>query len=197
MPEGERDGYEINVCTAYTLDEAYHRVNRGEVDVRGATVVVDNVTNDVRGTRQRPATTPEETVIKVDRLRKGLLAAGAEAVVVAEIKPMQQVDVRPHNKGLHYYLRAQGRSGYGVQTQIRMNCLRHDGFHVGSQFDSVIDKTYACALLGVPVPCPTPVNDFEPDHIRRRRELEWPTLGGASSQMVRTNEGQTRIHGWW
>ena len=195
MPREERD-YEIDICTAYTLDEAFHRVSRGDVDVRGATVLIDNITNDVRGTRQRPAMTPEETTFRVDRLRKRLLAAGAEAVIVAEVKPMQQIDVRPHNRHLHHYLRAQGRSGHGVQTQIRMEYLRHDGFHIGRQFDSVVDKTYACALLGVPVPNPTPVENFEPDHVRRRRDAEWPRLNYANAQMVRTNEGQSPVHGW-
>ena len=196
MPREERDSYKIDVQVAYTLDEAYHRVSRGELDVRGARVIIDNVTNDVRGTRQRPAATPEQTVFRVDRLRKGLLAAGAEAVVVAQVKPMQNVDVRLHNQSLDEYLRAQGRGGYGIETQIRMSYLRHDGFHIGRQFDSVVDKTYACALLGVRVPCPTPIDDFEPDNVRRRREREYPALGHANAQMVRMYEGQNRIHGW-
>ena len=194
MPREERD-CEIEVCTAYTLEEAFHRVSRGEVDVRGATVIVDNITNDVRGTRQRPAMTPEETTIRVDQLRQRLLTAGAEAVVVAEVKPMQHTDVRPYNRYLHHYLRAQGQSGYGVQTQIRMEYLRPDGFHIRGQFDSVVDKTYACALLGVPVPNPTPVDNFEPDHVRRQRNIEWPVLNRANAQMVRT-EGRNPVHGW-
>ena len=194
MPREVREDYEIAICVAYTLEEAFHRVSRGEIDVRGATVIVDNITNDVRGTRQRPATTPEETTFRVDRLRKKLLAVGAEAVIIAEIKPMQHVDVRPHNHYLHNYLQAQGEDG--IRTQIRMNYLRHDGFHVGRQFDSLVDKTYACALLGVPVPCPTPIDDFEPDHVRRRRDIDWPVMKSANAQMVRTNEGQNRVHGW-
>ena len=56
-------------------------------------------------------------------------------------------------------------SGYSVQTQIQMDYLRHDGFHISKQFESVVDKTYACALMGVPVPNPTPVANFEPDYI--------------------------------
>ena len=195
MPREVKDEYDIDICVAYTLDEAFHRVDRGEVDVRGATVVIDNITNDVRGTRQKPAATPEETVSRVARLREGLLTAGAEAVVVAEVKPMQQVDVRPHNRLLHYYLRAQG-NGYGVQTQIRMDYLRQDGFHIGKQFDSVVDKTYACALVGIPVPNPTPVGNFEPSHVRMRREREWPVPSQAYAQAVRTTEGRNVIHGW-
>ena len=84
------------------------------------------------------------------------VAARAEAVIVAEVKPMRHVDVRQHNRSLHNYLRAQGRSGYSVQMQIRMDYLRHDGFHIGKLFESVVDKTYACALMGILVPNPTP-----------------------------------------
>ena len=198
IPREERDDHQINISVAYTLEEAFHRVFRGEIDVRGATVVLDNLTNDVRGTQRRPAATPDEVVDRVDRLRKGLLSAGAETVVVAEIKPMQPVDVRPHNRHLHRYLCAQGQGGYGVCTQIRMNALRHDGFHINRQFDTVIDRTYACAIRGVPVPSPTPVEDFEPDHVRRRRHLEWPRIGDANAQTARATVGQAlnRVHGW-
>ena len=199
MPREERDHYQIDVHIAYTQEEAFHRVTKGEIDVRGAIVVVDNITNDIRGMRQRPAATPEEVVYQVDRLRKGLLAAGAEAVIVAEVKPMQPVDVRPHNRHLNNYLRAlcaQGENVYGVMTQIRMNFLRQDGFHVGRQYDSVIDKTYACAIRGVPVPCPTPVDDFEPDHVRRRRYLDWPRVGDANAQTagIRAGQANAQIH---
>ena len=79
-----------------------------------------------------------------------------------------------------------------------MEYLRNDGFHVKGEYDWVIDKTYACALLGLPPPFPTPRNEFEPGHIRRRREVEWPALRGRSqAQMEVRNEGQARVHGWW
>ena len=197
IPREERAGHEIDICVAYTQEEAFCRVARGEVDVRGATVIIDNITNDVRGTHQRAGTTPAETVIRVDLLRKKLREMGAEAVVVAEVKPMQVVDVRPHNKYLHEYLRAQGGSGYGVETQIRMEYLRPDGFHIRNEFDTVIDKTYACALLGVPVASPTPTENFEPYFVRRRRDAEWPRIvDGAYAQSRGSNEGHARIHGW-
>ena len=119
-----------------------------------------------------------------------LLEAGANAVVIAEIKPMQQVDVRPHNRKLHYYLRSLDGNNYGVCTQIRMNHLRNDGFHVRREFDSVIDKTYACAILGIPVPCPTPTIDFEPEFVRRQRYAEFPSIHDTYAQSVRTSRGQ-------
>ena len=105
--------------------------------------------------------------------------AAAEAVVVCQIKPMQLTDVRPFNALLHEYLRGVG--GFGCQTQVRMEFLKKDGYHVLPQFDSVIDRTYACALQGVPVPCPTPEEDFVPDYVRRRseKELVWQEgMGG-------------------
>ena len=113
----ERKDYEIGVVVAYTLEEAFFRISKGELDARGATVVMDNLTNDVRGTRQSPAVTPDELVFRVDLVRKALLAAGAIAVVVSEVKPMEMVDVRPHNRALDGYLRGQGGSGHGVKPR--------------------------------------------------------------------------------
>ena len=95
---------------------------------------------------------------------------------------MEAVDVSPYNLRLHQYLRAEsqnGRGGYGCKTQIRLEFLRHDGYHIRPQYDSVVDQTYACAMLGKNVPCPTPDNEFIPTHARRRWEREWPSLGGA------------------
>ena len=108
------------------------------------------------------------------------------AVVVCQAKPMQTVDVTPYNELLSDYLSAQ-RGGYGCQTQIRLGHLRSDGFHVLPQFDSIIDKTYACAIRGILVPDPTPIGEFLPDHLRRRWQAEWPRLGGG---------GRNDNYGW-
>ena len=115
------------------------------------------------------------------------MLAGAASIVVCELKPMQVTDVTPFNKELSSYLRMQP-GGFGCRTQIRMNYLKSDGFHIQPMYDSIVDRTYACAILGVPVPCPTPFDEFVPDHIRRRWETEWPRVGG--------QVGQMRIHGW-
>ena len=105
--------------------------------------------------------------------------------------------VRPHNRALDGYLRAQGGSGYGIATQIRLDFLKNDGYHVGDRFVSVIYKGYACALRGVPVPCPTPTGEFEPYHIRRRRDIEWPEIrSGMVSQMAGRVGNQPQVHGW-
>ena len=179
---------EVEVVAAYTTEEAIRRVERGDIRVCGATVVIDNLTNDARGTRGRPAVSPQELVQRVDQLRGRIRAAGAAAVVVCQIKPMQVTDVTPYNAHLDDYLRAQV-GGYGCQTQIRLQFLRKDGFHVQPQYDSIIDRTYACAIRGVPVPCPTPTNEFAPDHVRRRWEVEWPRIGGGGGGLMPN-------HGW-
>ena len=59
-----------------------------------------------------------------------------------------------------------------------MDYLKADGFHIRPEFVSVIDRTYACAFLGIPVPYPTPFDEFVPASVRQRWEVEWPRLGG-------------------
>ena len=49
VPKEEREGVEIEVVVVYTLDRAFYCIERGECDVRDATVLVDTLTNDVRG----------------------------------------------------------------------------------------------------------------------------------------------------
>ena len=193
IPREKRSDYEITVTVAYTLEEASQRIQRGEIDVEGAIIVVDNMTNDVRGTRQRAPATPEQLIMRVRRLQ-GLLQKASAAVFV-QIKPMQQVDVRPYNASLHDYLGGRNdHLSFGCQTQIRMDYLRSDGFHIQPQYDSIIDRTYACAILGMHVPCPTPIDQFVPDSVRRRMEKEWPRVG------VTAGQGRARDlmvnHGW-
>ena len=197
IPPDEREEHDVRLHVAYTTEEAFRRVDSGEIDVKNTTVIIDNLTNDVRGTRQRPAVSPEELVKKVDRLREKLRAAGATATVVCEVKPMEILDVSLHNKALHYYLQAQGRSGYGCPTQIRRSFLQRDGFHIRQQYDSVLDRTYACAIRGIPVPSPTPTEDFMPEIDRRRREANWPRLPGSNMWgQRRGGEGPMNVHGW-
>ena len=173
------------MVAAFTLDGAFYSVDRGECDVRGATVIVDVLTNDVRGTRNRPPVTPQTLVRMVDGLRRRLLDGGATAVIVCQLKPMQILDVTPFNELLSSYLRREterGRRGFGCRTQIRLEYLRNDGYHIRPRFDSVIDQTYACAFMGIPVPRPTPWEAFVPESIRQRWENEWPRLSGRQRQ---------------
>ena len=186
IPRGERDNYDIAVRVSYTTEDATRCVDRGDILVRGATVVLDNLTNDIRDNGTRKAASPQELLRRVDRLRKGLYAAGATAVVTCQIKPMQTTDVTPYNAMLSDYIWTQGMSGYGCRTQIRLSHLKNDGYHVLPQYDSTIDKTYACALIGISVPCPTPMDEFTPNHLRRRWAMDWPRVG----------RGQQMNHGW-
>ena len=187
IPRGEREYYDIEVTVAYTVEEAFHRVARRNIDVRDAVVVVDNLTNNVRGTSTRKAASPQELVNCVDQLGGKLREAGAKAVVLCQLKPMQLTNVTPYNELLDNYLRNLGSGGYGCRTQIRLEYLKTDGYHILPQYDSIIDRTYACALMGIPVPYPTPFNEFVPYHVRQRWEREWPRIGV---------EGRTINHGW-
>ena len=191
VPSQWREIFDIQIEAVYTTEEAFSRVGRGEVDVRNAVVIIDVLTNDVRGTRQRPAVSPEDLVWRVDMLRRRLREAGAKASIVCQLKPMEVADVTVYNTMLDDYLRAQGGQGYGCRTQVRRQYLKRDGFHILPQFDSIIDRTYACALLGWEVPCPTPHTDFAPESSRRRYRTEWPSL-------VRSDGGQRiGVEGPW
>ena len=179
VPRAKRKEIDVEVVVAYTLDEAYRRIDRGEIDVEGAIVLVDDLTNDVRGTRQRPAVTPPQLLRLVDNLRRRVMAAGAQAVTVCQLKPMQTVDVTPFNEQLCDYLRREkqrGRDGFGCRTQIRLDYHKGDGYHIRPDFSSVIDRTYACAFLGIEVPDPTPLDKFAPSSVRRQWEADWPRL---------------------
>ena len=181
---------QVEVVVAYTLVEALRRIDRGEIRMEGATVLVDNLTNDARGTRDRRASTPQQLVGLVDRLRGKIMAAGAAAVVICQLKPMEVVDVTPHNELLDLYLRREkerGRGGFGCRTQIRLDFLKGDGFHVRPEFGSVLDRTYACAFLGMCVPFPTPLGDFAPSFVRKQWEADWPRLG---------DRADMTHHGW-
>ena len=196
IPLGERGDHEIKLHVAYTTEEAFRRVGDGGIDVRNATVIIDNLTNDVRGTRLRPALSPQELVQRVDILRERLRAAGATAAVVCEVKPMEVVDVTPYNKALDDYLRSRGI--YGCATQVRRSFLQRDGFHIRPQYDAVLDRSYACAVRGVPVPSPTPTSDFVPEFVKRRRNQEWPTLSASDSGWGQRGGGEAPVivHGW-
>ena len=126
---------------------------------------------------------------RVATVRGTLYAAGAATVVICQVKPMTKVDVSPYNRLLHDYLCFQPDGGPGCETQIHMADIKPssdgigNGFHIRPECVAILDRTYACAIRNVPVPCPTPLNDFVPIHVRRRWETEWPRLdrvgGGA------------------
>ena len=181
IPPNQRDNYRIEVIQTYTTGEACDRVERGEIDVSGKCVVIDCLTNDARDSRSGAALSPQALVRSVDRLRGILWAAAAAEIIVCAIKPAQVADMTPYNALLDRYLRAQDDGGHGCRCQITMDQLARDGYHVRHQFRSIIDRTYACAIMGKPVPCPTPLEDFIPYHVRRSWNQEWPRLNGEST----------------
>ena len=155
--------------------------------MEGAIVLIDNLTNDVRGTHHRPAATPQQLIRLVDTLRRKVMTAGAEAVIVGQLKPMEVVDVTPVNELLNQYLRRErerGRDGFACQTQTRLQHLKGDGYHIRPDYASVLDKTYACAFMGIEVPDPTPWDEFSPSFVRRRWEADWPRLVGGGTQRI-------------
>ena len=105
LPRNGRDSLEIEVVVAYTTMAASNQVDRGGLNVRGATVIIDNLTNDARGTQARPAMTPRELVDSMAKLRQKLITAGASSVVVCQLKPMQVTDVTPYNDAISDFLR--------------------------------------------------------------------------------------------
>ena len=192
IPKGERDNYEIDIAVSYTLEETLGKIERGAIKVDGAVVVLDCLTNNVRGTRARKAASPEELLDQVRRLRDRILVASAASVIVCEIKPLRDTNVTPYNMLISDYLVRVGPGGFGCRTQIRMKDLRADGLHVVPECLTVIDRTYACALRGVHVPCPTPLEDFVPEAERRRWDVEWPRLAA-----LRRGGSPFDHYGWW
>ena len=195
MPKEERHLFDVEVVEAFTLDSACAKVGRtgpvgrgggggsgddSRIDIRGAYVVLDCLTDDIRH-----GATPAELLLKVARTREEMKFAGAAEVVVCEVKPMELINVIPFNQELSDYLRSVG--GFGCNTQIRVCDLR-DGLHVKPDFETVIDRTYACAIRGVPVPCPTPPEGFISMELRRRWEAEWPRLRFGGPRL--TNHGR-------
>ena len=174
IPRGKRCGNRIRVHTTYTLFEAFEKMRDGKIKVEGSRLVIDVATNDVRGTRGQPRTTPEEFVEKVGKVVSIAKEKGVKGVVVCEVKPMRIMDVTPFSKLLHQRCTA-NKIGW-CQTQIGVRNLKEDGYHILPSFLQVLDATYACAVLGVPVPHPTPT------HQKWRYPLplmqqEWPRVG--------------------
>ena len=178
MPTGERQKYDVQMVVAYRLEDAFNRIRRGEIEVKDSYVVIDNVTNNVKGNWKFYRETPEQVVHRIAALRELILASSAAAVVVCEVKPMAMIDVRPYNRLIHDYLQSCGKGGYGCNTQIRQEYLAPDGTHIDRRFSSVLDRTYACALLGTAVPEQLLDDDFVPLPYRRSWDKEWPRLVG-------------------
>ena len=94
----ERERWEIQV-QVFTLREAWDRLGREDIRLDEFKVVVDCITNEVRGTRLQGWVELEEVV---ERLRRSIGdMGGVEGIVVCEVKPKQHIDVVPFNTRIH------------------------------------------------------------------------------------------------
>ena len=183
---GEAKEWEVQVERVYTLEEARDRVRRGDIRVEGARVVVDCVTNDVRGTRRRGQAEPREVA---ERLREAIREMGrAERIVVCEVKPMQQIDVVPFNARIHALI-GSTEGVEGSSTQIRPEYLLGDGYHIAPRCVSVLDRQYACAMVGRAVPCPYFSSAIYNRMMAEWAEREWPPLGGRQANGGQGGQG--------
>ena len=117
----------------------------------------------------------------------------AAAAVVLQTKPIRHLNVTPFNDMIHKLCVSRQRV-FGCHTQIRMRDLARDGYHVAPYCMDVIDKTYACAILGKPVPCPTPDEDFSHHEQTVEYRKNFPRLGGADKRGQ--DSDRNAIHGW-
>ena len=192
LPEEVRDDYEVEIAVTYRIEEAYNKVHRGKIDVTDALVIVDCLTNSVRDTPNGgPALSLDELVWCVDCLRQKLWSSGASDVIVCQIKPTQRADVSGFNTALHNYLCSVENidGGRGCSTQVRLEQLGNDGLHIKPVFYSVLQKTYACAILNRQVPSPTPFNELAPSHMRNQGS--WSSMLNRGARASNMNNGWT------
>ena len=195
--EEERDDYEVDVVIAYRVEEACSIVEKGDLGIAGATILIDCHNNDARLTRKAPALSPDELAIAVDKLRKKLWDAGANSVIVCSLKPTERANVSEHDDSIRRYLEGMREvdGGYGCHTQVRLEHLRGDGLHILPRFYYVLQQTYAFALMGKYVPDPTPRECLTPYHVRQAFRREWPLPLSRRDRVVRapqTNHGGDR-----
>ena len=178
IPEECRDDYDVNIVIAYRIGEAKSLVEKGDLAINGAIVIIDCLGNDARDTRQAPKLTPDQHVQKLDELRKVLWERGATDVIVCSLKPTQRADATEYVERVHRYLQSvrEDDGGHGIHSQVRLEHLRADGLHLQPRFYFVLQQTYACAILGLNVPNPTPLESFIPDRMRQKYLSEWPIV---------------------
>ena len=192
MPREDSEEVEVEVVVAYTLFEVCQKLRRGEIEVRGAVVILDVTTNDVRGTRASPQTSPAEIAERAGTTIDLLAKRGCEWVVICEVKPMRHMDVAPYSYALH--LKSLEKGTFGCRNQIREEDLGNDGFHLKRSSLSILEKTYACAVLGVPVPCPAPPGLEWRQRQRQYYEEEWPMTENVWDARMRRRKEQRSEH---
>jgi hypothetical protein len=100
---------------------------------------------------------------------------GAVEVVGCELKCMAFMNVTPYSNAIHSLCVGLDT----VKTQIGISHLAKDGYHILPSCITMLAKTYACAIMGVCVPCPLPACDSYRDPNLRGR---WPTPQEARDQ---------------
>ena len=204
LPEETREDFEIQLDITYRVEQASDRVDSADLNVDGAYIIVDCLSNNARDTRTARALSPCELVDQVAKLRDKLWRAGAAGIVICSLKPTTRAFVASHNEAVSRYLqeRREIDGGHGCCTQIRLEHLRNDGLHIQPQHFHLLQNTYACIIQGKEVPSPTPMQDFSSTHVRQRNSSsihvsqpsnrEWPDMRGP-----RTEIGHTRVDNGW
>ena len=192
MPEEERDAYDISIVIAYRIEEAASKVEKGDLAIEGALVILDCLGNDARNTPQAPRLSPDRHVQELDKLRMKLWEKGAADVIVCSVKPTQRADMTEYVDRVHRYLQSvrEGDGGHGIRSQVRLEHLRADGLHLQPRYYYVLQQTYACAIMGRNVPDPTPLDCFIPDRKRQAYRQEWPSCSRGQVRASHVN------HGW-
>ena len=127
--------------------------------------------------------TPEEGGDRVGRVVATIKEKGARGVAVCEVKPMSLLDVTPFSDLLRRRC-LESKIGW-CQTQLEIANLKEDGFHILPPFLRVLDASYACAVMGVPVPHPTPAYRKWRHH---KLQGEWPQLERGRMNVWRRRE---------
>jgi hypothetical protein len=188
IPRKMQCGCRIRIYTTYTLFEAFSRIKDGKIKMEGARIIVDVMRNDVRGTKRQPQTTPDELVNRVGKVVAMLKEKGARDVTVSEVKPMTLKDVKPYSNRLRQ--RCMEKKVGWCQSQLGVEDLKEDGFHVLPSSLRILDKTYACAVMGVKVPHPMPIYQ---KWRHKLIEQEWPRMGQRPELNVWRREEERRI----
>jgi hypothetical protein len=137
----------------------------------GAHVIIDVTTNDLQGARALPRAAPEEVTDHVERLVAAVKEKAVVGVIICETKPMSIMNVTPLSDILHR--RCQKQKVGWCQTQVKLEHMKEDGYHIRPPFLQIIDNTCACAVMWVRVPHPTlPYKKWK----HQLREQEWPRM---------------------
>ena len=125
MPEEDREACDISLVIAYRIEEAASKVEKGDLGIAGAVVVLDCLGNDARNTKEAPRLSPDRHVLELDKLRKKLWEKGAADVIVCSVKPTQSADMTEYVDRVHRYLQSMRDvdGGHGIRSQVGVQAL--------------------------------------------------------------------------